>query len=56
MTPTPKFEFPKFGFDVTAQPAMPPPPPQPRAESPMETMGLAKSADPRHNPGRGDHR
>jgi len=54
MTPVPKFDF-----DVTAQPAMPPPPPRPRADVPMETvtrtMGLAKSADPRHNPGRGDH-
>ena len=54
MTPAPKFDF-----DVTAQPAMPPPRPQPRVESTMETgtegMGLAKSNDPRHNPGRGDH-
>ncbi len=45
-------------FDVISQPAMPPPPlPQPTAETP----GLAKSADPRHNPprldlGRGDQR
>ncbi len=48
----------KFDFDVTAQPAMPPPP-RPRPETSMESasksMGLAKSNDPRHNPGRGDH-
>jgi hypothetical protein len=44
---------PTFDFDVTAQPAMPPPPPaQPRAETP----GVVKSTDPRHNPGRGDQR
>jgi hypothetical protein len=41
-----------FDFDVISQPAMPPPPPQPAAESP----GLAKSADPRHNAARGDQR
>ena len=50
-------------FDVISQPAMPPPPlPQTTAGTP----GLAKSADPRHNPpglntpglnpGRGDQR
>jgi hypothetical protein len=40
-------------YDVISQPAMPPPPPpQPAAEPP----GLAKSADPRHNPTRGDQR
>ena len=40
-------------FDVISQPAMPPPPPpRPVAENP----GLAKTADPRHNPPRGDQR
>jgi hypothetical protein len=48
-------------FDVVSQPAMPPPPPRPAQESPLEPLGLAKSADPRHNPprlshGRGDQR
>ena len=49
-TPTPD-------FDVISQPAMPPPPLQPAAE----TTGMAKSPEPRHNPprlnnGRGDQR
>jgi hypothetical protein len=43
---------PEFDFDVISQHAMPPPPPQPEPER----QGLAKSADPRHNPSRGDQR
>jgi hypothetical protein len=55
--PQPKFDFPRFDFDVISQPAMPPPPPQ-ATESPP---GMAKTADPGHNPprlnpGRGDQR
>jgi hypothetical protein len=41
-----------FDFDVISQPAMPPPPPQPRSEDP----GLAKPADPGHNATRGEPR
>ena len=54
---------PKFDFDVISQPAMPPPAPLRSAET---TPGMAKSADPGHNPpgvnppglnrGRGDQR
>jgi hypothetical protein len=51
--PQPKFDFPKFDFDVISQPAMPPPPPPKAAET---IGGMAKSADPRHNPVRGDQR
>jgi hypothetical protein len=43
---------PEFDFDVISQPAMPPPPSQPAEES----QGLAKSADPRHNPRQGEQR
>ena len=39
-------------FDVISQPAMPPPPPQPV----VDTQGMAKWPDPRHNPARGDQR
>jgi hypothetical protein len=59
----PRFDFPRFDFDVISQPAMPPPPPPPLAEA---DPGMAKSADPGHNPtrlnpprliqGRGDQR
>jgi len=38
---------PKFDFDVISQPAMPPPAPQRLVET---TTGMAKSADPGHNP------
>ncbi len=53
----PRFDFPRFDFDVISQPAMPPPPPQPVDA----TRGMAKTADPGHNPpqlnpGRGDQR
>ena len=51
--PTPKFDFPNSDYDVISQPAMPPPPPQAEART---APGLAKSADPRHNPPRGDQR
>jgi hypothetical protein len=56
--PQPKFDFPRFDFDVISQPAMPPPPPPQPAEA---TPGMAKSADPGHNSprlnlGRGDQR
>jgi hypothetical protein len=43
-------------YDVISQPAMPPPPVRPVLGTPGETPGLAKSADPRHNPARGDQR
>jgi hypothetical protein len=42
----------KFDFDVISQPAMPPPPPEPRARP----ADMAKQADPRHNEPRGDQR
>jgi hypothetical protein len=45
--------MPKPDFDVISQPAMPPPPPQ--AARP-EPVGLAKSAEPRDKPARGDQR
>jgi hypothetical protein len=55
--------MPKPDFDVISQPAMPPPPPQPRPDQGhsrpdqgMAAQGLAKSADPRHNPARGEQR
>jgi hypothetical protein len=60
--------MPKPDFDVISQPAMPPPPPQSRPghrqprpdqgmpEQGMTAQGLAKSADPRHNPARGEQR
>jgi hypothetical protein len=44
-----KFASPRFDFDVISQPAMPPPAPPQLADA---TGGLAKSADPRHNPTR----
>jgi hypothetical protein len=43
----------QFDFDVISQPAMPPPPPP---QPVPDTSGLAKTADPRHNPQRGDQR
>jgi hypothetical protein len=49
--PQPKFDFPRFDFDVISQPAMPPPPPPQTAEP---GRGMAKSADPGHNQARGD--
>jgi hypothetical protein len=59
--PQPKFDFPRFDFDVISQPAMPPPPPQLTPWPANPTPGMAKSADPGHNPprlnqGRGDQR
>jgi hypothetical protein len=61
--PQPKFDLPKFDFDVISQPAMPPPAPAQLVET---TPALAKSPDPGHNPpglnppglnpGRGDQR
>lgn len=41
---------PGFDFDVISQPAVPPPPPQPA------DGGLAKTANPGHNPARGEPR
>jgi hypothetical protein len=48
--PTPTRDLPKFDFDVISQPAMPPPEPL------KDQAGLAKAADPRHNPARGEQR
>jgi hypothetical protein len=45
--------MPKPDFDVISQPAMPPPRP---VAPPPEPAGLAKSAEPRDNPARGDQR
>jgi len=52
----PKLDFLRFDFDVISQPAMPPPSPSQQTVPPS---GMAKSAEPRHNPprlnpGRGD--
>ena len=54
--PTPSFDFPARDYDVTSQPAMPPPPLGSALLVLAESLGLAKSADPRHNPARGDQR
>ena len=42
--------MPRHDFDVTSQPAMPPPP------LPVQTGSLAKPAEPGHNPARGETR
>jgi hypothetical protein len=44
------------GYDVTSQPAMPPPPIQDGGHDGVQDGGLAKSADPRHNAPRGETR
>jgi hypothetical protein len=60
--PQPKFDVPRFDFDVISQPAMPPPPPPQPVLWPADAApGMAKSDNPGHNPprlnpGRGDQR
>jgi hypothetical protein len=58
--PVPNFPAPgsrSFDFDVISRPAMPPPSPARLAPPPAaQTPAMAKSADPGHNPTRGDQR